>query len=375
MIRIRMSGDPGVHAGPSRHRYDRTGDERSVAARASSRLQISVTVHGVRPPATPPHARSAHLMIPGHSIAAAAALVLAIVLGTACSRVAEHPPSSEADTTGSLPMPLVADTMTIDHVGDLIRSPVYDPVPPDTALAARIRRGYHMFRSTKEFAPHLVGNRMSCGNCHLNVGQRYRGLPVVGVASTFPQFRSRSNSTVTLEGRICGCFSRSMNGPLPSEDAPEVGALAAYIRWLSDGIPAKRANTWRGLNEIDSAAKVPLAQLDTAWGHERFNVNCARCHGADGQGVQLERARPGPLWGDGSWNDGAGMGRVYTLAGFIRWAMPLDAPGTLTDLEAQSISAWINSHPRPVFPGKARDWPKGNVPVDAVYYPMQRRIR
>ncbi|MEW5929303.1 MAG: hypothetical protein AB1941_17755 [Gemmatimonadota bacterium] len=37
-------------------------------------------------------------------------------------------------------------------------------------------------------------------------------------------------------------------------------------------------------------------------------------------------------------------------------------------MPAASASA-IDSHERPSFAGKARDFPNGDVPVDAVYYP------
>lgn len=65
------------------------------------------------------------------------------------------------------------------------------------------------------------------------------------------------------------------------------------------------------------------------------------------------------------------MSRIYTLAGYLRFAMPLTAPGTLSDDEAQQIAAYIDSQERPVYPGKAKDYPTGIVPVDAVYYPRR----
>ncbi len=51
--------------------------------------------------------------------------------------------------------------------------------------------------------------------------------------------------------------------------------------------------------------------------------------------------------------------------------MPADAPGSLTDEEAQQLTAFIYGQPRSVFAGKAQDYPDGRVPVDAVYYPQQ----
>ena len=90
------------------------------------------------------------------------------------------------------------------------------------------------------------------------------------------------------------------------------------------------------------------------------------------QGVALA---PPPLWGPRSFNDGAGVARIYTLAGFIRWAMPLGAGGTVSDADAQNIAAYIDSKPRPAFARKGGDYPDGGPPVDAVYYASQRERR
>jgi thiosulfate dehydrogenase len=95
---------------------------------------------------------------------------------------------------------------------------------------------------------------------------------------------------------------------------------------------------------------------------------CSNCHGADGQGVEIGDKKAGPLWGPDSWNDGAGAARIYTLAGMIRYAMPYLDPGSLTDEEAQHISAFINSKHRPEFPFKDADYRVEKLPVDAVYY-------
>lgn len=113
---------------------------------------------------------------------------------------------------------------------------------------------------------------------------------------------------------------------------------------------------------------IPVEQLDPVLGRELYTRHCTMCHGADGQGVEIEGVKPGPLWGARSWNDGAGAARVYTLAGYIRYAMPLTQPGILTDEEAQHVAAWINAQERPSYAGKAEDYPAG-APVDAVYYP------
>ncbi len=266
--------------------------------------------------------------------------------------------------------PLVPATATLDRADERPRDPTREPPSADTAIANRIRLGYRIFTETPQAAARFTGNGLSCSNCHLNAGQREKGLPLVGSAAVFPEWRRRELRLFSLEDRIRGCFLRSENGTPPPYDSEELLAVAAYVAWLSEGQPMGQSPPWRGRNTIDRAALLPIDSLDAGEGERLYSLKCAVCHGPDGQGIQLENAKPGPLWGPGSWNDGAGMARIYTLAGFIRWAMPLTAPGTLTDREAQQIAAYVDSRPRPVYPDKEHDYAPGRVPVDAVYYPI-----
>ncbi|MDX1439804.1 MAG: c-type cytochrome [Rubricoccaceae bacterium] len=264
---------------------------------------------------------------------------------------------------------LVPATALIATVDSLPRDPAIASLPADSAHAAQILYGLRVMRETPTLADEFVGNALTCQNCHLNAGQREKALPLVGVASLFPQFRSRDGRLVTLEDRIRGCFLRSMNGTAPPYDNPELLALSAYIAWLGKGHEAGISPSWQGENRISPEARIPIAELDVDRGEELYSLHCAACHGADGQGLDMGLAKPGPLWGENSWNDGAGAARIYTLAGFIRYAMPLTDPGTLTDEEAQQISAYVNSHARPVFPNKEADYPGVQRPQDAVYDP------
>ena len=288
----------------------------------------------------------------------------------ACSRAqrASADSSAEARASSHAPhVPLISATSVLASVDSLALDPARDSLPRDSVLAGQVRRGLQIFLHTRQEVPAAVGNQLSCGNCHLNAGQKDRALPLVGVAALFPMYRPRSGHVVGLQGRIRGCFQRSLNGTPPAYDSPELTAVSAYLTWISRGQPLGVVPAWRGRNTIARANRIALAQLDTTRGKSLFARSCAMCHGTDGQGVSLGTVKPGPLWGAGSWNDGAGMARVYTLAGYLRYAMPLSAPGTLTDAEAQQIAMYIDSRPRPAFAGKAKDFPKG-VPGDAVYY-------
>jgi thiosulfate dehydrogenase len=127
--------------------------------------------------------------------------------------------------------------------------------------------------------------------------------------------------------------------------------------------------SWRNRNAIPQDALIPVDRLDPKRGEALFLEHCTNCHGTDGQGVAVGDKKPGPLWGPHSWNDGAGAARIYTLAGIIRYMMPYLDPGSLSDEEAQHISAFINSKPRPAYPFKDHDYLTDPMPVDSVYYP------
>jgi thiosulfate dehydrogenase len=292
---------------------------------------------------------------------------MALLAGVAvCVAPAPEPPPEQVPATAADRL-LIPASATLERVGALPRDPLGDSIHPDPRMAEMIRLGYRVSQETGTYAAEFVGNDLTCGNCHLNAGQRDLALPLVGVAGTFPQYRGRDDRLVSLEDRIDGCFLRSMNGTAPPHDHPIMKALAAYITWLSEGVPVGESPSWIGRNEIPREARIPIAELDLGRGEELYRIQCAPCHGLDGQGIDLVLAEPGPLWGERSWNDGAGAARIYTLAGYLRYAMPLTAPGSLTDEEAQLISAYVNSHDRPAFPSKASDFPGGNRPRDAVY--------
>ena len=281
---------------------------------------------------------------------------------------------------------LVPATSTMVSAWTFPRNPLQDSTLDSSSQSELVREGFKLFVATPTEAPKFTGNRMSCGNCHLNAGQRERGLPLVGAASVFPEYNKRSGRSVTLEERIIGCFMRSENATgvahpgvnarkdssLPHPESREVVALAAYISWLSRDFPHGSPLPWRGQNEIAPEHRIPVSRLDRRRGEALYTKNCTQCHGNDGQGVPIGDKKAGPLWGPKSWNDGAGAARVYTLAGIIRFAMPYLNPGSLTDEEAQQIAAFITSKPRPVYPYKNQDYLTTPLPEDAVYYKERR---
>ena len=169
-----------------------------------------------------------------------------------------------------------------------------------------------------------------------------------------------------LEDRIVRCFTHSLNARSLETTSDTITALAAYVRSLGAEGAARGSDESR----IPPADLIPIGELNAERGRARFGDVCSGCHGLDGQGYR-ERRTPlpydyvPPVWGPRSYNDVAGLSRVYTLAGFLRHAMPRDEPGTLGDRDAQEIAAFVDGQPRPVCPDKD-SW-DGSPPVDAVY--------
>ncbi len=310
------------------------------------------------------------------------AALLAGALATLCAAPAAVRGEGDAGPGPTPGARLVPASAPIGEVDARVRDPERDALPADPGQAEEVRRGYLLFLDTPKLAPGSVGNALSCGNCHLNAGQKEGALPLVGIAAVFPEYNRRSGRPFSLEERVVGCFLRSLNAtalrpdasqnhenrtPHPDVSAPEVRALTAYLRWLSDGVTAEETRAWRGWR-IPKERLIPVSRLDPQRGRRLYRDKCTNCHGADGQGVDIGGIQPGPLWGPKSWNDGAGAARIYALASYLRHAMPFNTPGSLSDEEAQQLAAYIDSKPRPVFPAKRFDYQVEKRPVDAVYY-------
>lgn len=235
---------------------------------------------------------------------------------------------------------------------------------PEGPLGDAIRRGEQLALRTREELPEHVGNGLHCASCHLQAGTVAGAGPWVGLAGVFPEYRARNARINTLEMRVNDCFERSMNGTPLDPTSPEMAAFVAYIGWLSRDVPAGREVEGRGFRRI---ADPP--EPDEARGQALYASKCAVCHGENGEGRDTyEGAYQFPaLWGDRSFNLGAGMARLDTAAAYVRWNMPLGQGGTLTDQEAYDVAAFFTRQPRPDFARKHEDWPQGGKPRDARY--------
>lgn len=222
----------------------------------------------------------------------------------------------------------------------------FNPPPIKDApesMRAAVMEGYNIMNHTRRYAGKYVGNVLNCSNCHFKEGSleggKNGGLSLVGVATKYPEYRTRAKGVVDLVFRINSCFVRSMNGkPLPPNSKEMVG-LITYFHWISKGLPVYEKIPWLGLKHIESSHK-PNADS----GKVVFSTVCAACHGANGLGTKIAP----PLWGKDSFNDGAGMAHLATCAAFVYDNMPYQA-ASLTKAQALDVAAYITSHSRPHF--------------------------
>lgn len=202
-------------------------------------------------------------------------------------------------------------------------------------------------------------NGLNCQNCHLDAGTRVFGNNYGSVASTYPKYRARSGTIENIYKRVNDCFERSLNGKALDTLSKEMQAIKAYITWLGKDVPKGEKAKGSGLKD--------LAFLDRAADPEKgkalYAEKCQSCHQPNGEGLmnadKTAYTYP-PLWGEHSYNSGAGLFRMSNFAKYVKYNMPLGATHDepiLTDEEAWDIAAFVNSQPRPSI-NISRDWPK-----------------
>lgn len=233
-----------------------------------------------------------------------------------------------------------------------------DGAIPEGPIGASIRRGRALVLATHDSLPRNVGNGLRCVSCHLDEGRRPFAMPWTGVSARYPQYRGRAGEVEGVEDRINECFRRSLAGQPLAHESTAMRDIVAYFAHLSRGVPVGTRVTGQGIDSVKATARG-----DTTRGRLVYVAQCARCHGANGEGTF---GGP-PAWGMRSFTVGAGMARWRVTAAFVRHNMPNDRRESLSDQEAVDVAAYLTSRPRPDFKGKERDWPKGNAPDDAAY--------
>lgn len=231
----------------------------------------------------------------------------------------------------------------------------FDLVDPDEApkeIRENVQLGFRIMNQTPLYAHPFVGDHLTCSNCHLSAGNtlggKGGGISLVGVTSIYPAYSEREGKVIDLADRINLCFERSMNGiPIP-KDSKQMKALIAYMGWISKEADKLKDKPWLGLPQIVVKQK-PNADA----GEKYYDMYCAMCHRRGGEGSDVIP----PVWGPYSFNTGAGMNKLETLAAFIYANMPDNDP-FMTREQSLDIASYILQKPRPVQEEKQQ--PKKN---------------
>ncbi|MEO7306855.1 MAG: c-type cytochrome [Ferruginibacter sp.] len=246
----------------------------------------------------------------------------------------------------------------------------------DAKLKEQVSYGKELIAHTSKYlgpkgSVMQISNGMNCQNCHLQAGTAVFGNNYGSVASLYPKFRARSGSIENIYKRVNDCMERSLNGKALDTTSKEMLAIEAYIKFIGSNVAkGKKAegSGFKDLAYLDRAA-------DAINGAAVYTAKCQSCHQPNGSGVfnadSSEYTYPA-LWGNNSFNVGAGLYRVSNFAKYVKYNMP---QGTtyqypqLTDEEAWDVAAFVASQARPHI-DTPKDWPDiSKKPVDLPFGP------
>ncbi|MEQ8361934.1 MAG: c-type cytochrome [Cyclobacteriaceae bacterium] len=217
-----------------------------------------------------------------------------------------------------------------------------------------------------------ISNGMNCRNCHLEGGTKTFGINYAAVATGYPKWRERSGTMVDVAERVNECIERSLNGTRLNEDDKELTAMVAYLKWVGKDVPKGTVPAGNGMKKIAYLSRPADPQL----GKIVYDKHCIECHGANSEGEMEPNGKEWlypPLFGEHTYNMGAGLYRLSKFASFVKYNMPFgttfDAP-VLTDEEAWDVAAYVNSMPHPTK-DLSNDWPDiSKKPIDHPFGPF-----
>ena len=216
-----------------------------------------------------------------------------------------------------------------------------------------------------------ISNGMNCQNCHINAGTQPWGNNYFAVEANYPKFRERSGTIENQVKRVNDCFERSLNGKAIDSSSREMKAILAYIKWLGSDVSPKTTPKGSGIFKLKSLKRPSNPEK----GRIVYEAKCQSCHQANGEGIRSEDGKSytyPPLWGNNSYNQGAGLFRISNFAGYVKYNMPLGVSyekPQLTDEEAWDLGAFVNSQPRPAK-DLSKDWPNiAGKPFDHPFGP------
>jgi len=251
---------------------------------------------------------------------------------------------------------------------------------PSGELGKMVKLGEDILKhtDTNPLTKNLVGNTLKCVNCHLagedgKPGTSHVIGTLIGTAVAFPAYSSREKTVQSLQDRINNCFMRSLNGKRPIVDDKASMAMAAYVTWLSTGIPIKQdskrpcsifiSSFWAKVQKKFVKIQKKATHKNYLNGQKIFLDKCAVCHEPNGNG----NANYPALWGrneKGQWlsyNAGAGLSKLNKAPAWIQANMPFGNANTLSDQDSADVALYIDAQPRASFDLKKHLPQKGDI--------------
>jgi thiosulfate dehydrogenase len=302
-------------------------------------------------------------------------LLLIIFFKTEIDQVFEKS-RTKGDTNKQIVKNMMKEEALQAELESLWQAPKLETIE-DTSLLKKVAYGKELIENTSIYLGPKgkvlqISNGMNCQNCHLEAGTKPYGNNYGSVLSTYPKYRPRSGTIEDIYKRINDCIERSLNGQPLAVNSNEMQAIKSYIEYL--GKDVKKGEKAKGSGIVD----LPFLNraIDPQKGKEIFSTKCQSCHQKNGQGVldepKMAFTYP-PLWGENSYNQGAGLFRMSRFAGYIKYNMPQGATYAkplLTDEEAWDLAAYVNNQSRPTK-DISKDWPKINEkPFDHPFGPF-----
>jgi thiosulfate dehydrogenase len=204
------------------------------------------------------------------------------------------------------------------------------------------------------------GKHTSCDHCHQSIGdkqdaagRRQIGSNNMGASWVIADMYDRfTGMLLSHELRQMQCFINSSNGFKPNTADDLIRDITAYSRFLSAALDMKIGNRYRegGLDEIPAAATLRRGD-DYIRGAHLYKEKCARCHGHQGLGIEVDGkvVYPAVAGPDAySLDSRMNFSKVNTvMPGFICRNMPLGEEGSLDNQQCRDIGYYIGTLPRP----------------------------
>jgi thiosulfate dehydrogenase len=200
----------------------------------------------------------------------------------------------------------------------------------------------------------------SCNHCHQGVGDKQdaAGNRLVGsnglaaswvMADMYDRF---TGMLLPYELRQMQCYINSSNGFKPNAGDDLIRDVTAYSRFLTAALDLKIGKRYQeqGMDEIPASATLRQGD-DYIRGAHLYKEKCARCHGPQGFGMELDGKVLYPaLAGANSYTLDSRMNfsRVNSvMPGFICRNMPLGEEGSLDNQQCRDLAYYIGTLPRP----------------------------